>query len=454
MYGLLKKLNFHKMNYFNLKNLSTDAKEKLGILVLIIIIVCVLVYFILRFLNLGIYEAIDHNKKIIIFGETCDLENNQVSKDYSLGYQLAFDHINRNGGINGYTLKIILLNDKYEPELAIKNAKLLIDYYNVLAVIGTFGTPTSVGIINEAIKDRPVPLIGPFSAGTSYRQYFNKYLILMNTSFYAEFQLLIKSLLKNSYKNISIIFQNDIYGNYFYNALIDYNLQNNHPFDIVSSGKYERNSDDLDGCFKSLFGVENPYNYKEYTSDKIEKMQAVVIFAAEKEISSIIGQLKKMKPSVAVYYNFFVGTRQSNLEYLKYENKDNIYQTLLSHNELNDYPELNDIMNKEVKTYNDTTIKKIEQINSSFIQGFYTGLMIGKVLEKFKDDMTKLNRESLTNMFYEMKTIDVYGFPIGPFVMGKNNEGVRYAELNKLQPNLEFKQIDSITVGDYVEHSS
>jgi ABC-type branched-subunit amino acid transport system substrate-binding protein len=451
MHSLIKKININKINFKGLQKLPKITMKKLIILIIIIILIFLLVYFTLKFLRFGIYEQIDHDKKFIYFGETCDLENNQTSIDYSLGYQLAFEFINRNGGINGYIIKIILLNDKYETDLAIKNAKMLIDYYNVLSLIGTFGTPTSVGIINEAIKDRHIPLIGPFSAGTSYRQYFNKYLIIMNGTFYPEFELSTQNMIKNSYKNISIIYQNDIYGNFFYNSFIDYSLKNNLPFNIVSSGSYERNSDDLDNTFTSIFGVKNAYNYNEYTSNKINSIQAVIIFAAEKQISSIIGQLKKMKPSIGIYYNFFVGTRKTNLEYLKYSNKDNIYQTLLSHSNLDDYPELNKIFMNEIKIYNDNNVKKINELNSSLIQGFYSGIMIGKVLENFKD-MKKINRETFTNMFYEMKTIDVYGFPIGPFIMDKNNEGIRYAEINKLQSNLEFKTIKTNFTGDYKSH--
>jgi len=448
MYYLLEKLNLHKLNFTILNKLSKSIKEKVIMLILIMFILFLLVLFILRILKVGVSEQVDNNKKIIYFGETCDLENNETSKDYSKGYQLAFSSVNRKGGVNGYIIKLILLNDKYETELAIKNAKLLIDYYNVLAIIGTFGTPTTVGILTEAIADRHIPLIGPFSAGTSYRKYFTEYLITTNTSFYPEFDLIIENMLQNSYHNISILFQNDIYGNYFYNAFVDYILEKNLPFNILSSGKYERNSDDLDNTFKTIFNVTNPYDYSGYNKNKIKKIQAILIFTAEKEISSILGQLKKISPSIAIYYNFFVGTRKSNLQYLKYENTDNIYQTLLSHSTIEDYPELNKLLNNEINEHNKNNIIKIDEINSSLIQGFYSGMMICKVLENF-ENMTEINRKTFTEMFYKMKTIDVYGFPMGPFIMGQNNEAIKYVELNQLQDDLEFKLIKSMNFGEY-----
>lgn len=437
--------NFIKNKYLIMFNKNN---KKFTFLIIKSLIIFIIVYLCLRYLRLNIYEPIDYSRKLIFFGQTCDLENNNVSIDYSTGFQLAFNRININGGINGYKLKIILLNDKYEPTLSIKNAKLLIDYYNVLSLIGTFGTPTTVGILTEVIQDRQVPLIAPFSAGISYREYFNKNLILMNASFYAEFILLCENLMKNKYFNLSVIYQNDIYGKYFYNAFVDYMTEKKYPFNIISTGSHERNSENIDECLRSLFNVKNQFDYSEYSKSNpfLNKMQAVIIFSSQKQIDSILVQLKKIKPSLAIYYNFFVGTNKSNLKYIESYNHDNIYQTLLSNKNLNNYPILNKTLLQEIQIHNKSNIKKINEINSSLIQGFYTGLMIGKVLEKFKDNINKLTRESFINMFYKLKYIDIYDFKIGPFIMGKNNVGILYSELNKLQKNMTFETIKSLNL--------
>ena len=401
-----------------------------------VIIFLLVIFVVKKYTNVGLFKEIDHNKKIIFFGQTCDLQNNQVSIDYSTGFQLAFKHINDNGGINGYKLKIFLLNDKYETSLAITNAKILIDYYNVLAIIGTFGTPTTVGIFDNVINERKIPLIAPFTAGTSYRKKFNKFRIYMNSNFYLEFDLLIENLLKNNYKNISVIYQNDIYGNYFYNALIDYFFEKKTNINIISSGNYERNSDDITESLKSTFNTDSPYNYNSYKKKNLEKIQAVVLFTAEKEVSSYLGQLKKIKPSMAIYYNFFTGTQKSNFKYIKVLNKDNIYQTLLSI-DITKYPKLNKVFNQI------RTINKTKNNGSSMVQGFYSGLMIGEVLKNFKN-VKQVNRNSFINMFYKMKYINVYGLKIGPFIINKNSEGIKYCEINKLKDNLEFKNIKKI----------
>lgn len=418
-------------------------KRHLYLLVTVIIVLTVLILIINKYTQIDRFTEIDHKKKTILFGQTCDLQNNMVSKDYSLGFQLAFQHINRQGGVlDGYKLKIILLNDMYETDIAVKNAKLLIDYYHVLAIIGTFGTPTTVGIFDDVIKDKKIALIAPFSSGTSYRNVFNKYRIFMNTDFYVEFKLLLESLLENNYKNISVIYQNDIYGNYFYNSLADYFMEQNVDINIVSSGHYERNSDHLDESIKSVFNMDNAHNYDEFT-DKTVPIDAIVLFTAEKEISSYLGLLKRIKPDVAIYYNFFTGTRKSNLEYLPGANTDHIYQTTLSL-PIDEYPILKGVINEEIQEYNNNSLNKINgNLDSSLLQGFYSGLMIGEVLKNFTD-ISEINRESFTDMFYKMKMIDVYDVTIGPFELNVNSDGIHRGQLNQLMPDLTFKTIKRI----------
>lgn len=409
----------------------------LGIIIVGLIVVVMALLF---FIKPTISEPVDHKQKIIYFGETCDLENNPVSQDYSTGYQMAFSYINKHGGVNGYHIKLILLNDSYEPEHAVKNARLLIDYYNVLGIIGTFGSPTTIGILENAIGERPIPLVGPFSAALVYRANFNPYLITTNTSFLYEFELISESIVQNGFHNISIVYQDDIYGHAFYDSYVTYIIQNNLNINILTSGKYTRNSDDLDGTIQALFQNSSPFDYSSYKASEVKKIQAIIVFAAEKEIAAILGIIKRINPEVAIYYGFFVGNNKSNLKYLNETNHKHVYQTLLSHAKIDQYPKMKEVLLPELEEHNKKSNKVIHAPTSSLIQGFYSGMMICKVLENFKD-MTALNRKTFLEMFYQMRTINVYGLEMGPFIHKENNEAIRYAALTHLQPTLEFKTI-------------
>jgi ABC-type branched-subunit amino acid transport system substrate-binding protein len=336
-----------------------------------------------------------------------------------------------------------LLNDSYEPEQAVKNAKLLIDYYNVLAIVGVFGTPTTISILEHAIGERPIPLIGPYTASMSIRRQFNPYLITTNPGFSMEFDLVTENLLQNSFHNISILYQDDMYGHIFYTSYVNYIIKNNLHINIVSTGKYERNSDDLENTMRTLFGNNHPYDYASYKKEDTNKAQAIMVFSAEKEISSILGIIKTISPKMAVYYNSFVGNDKKNIEYLDDKDKTNVYQTLSTHTNLDEYPQMKKILMDELRDHNEKDIRMEHTTTSSLIQGFYSGLMIGKVLQNFKN-MRELNRKTFLDMFYAMRTINVYGLEMGPFVAQENNEAIRYAELNQLQPNMTFKTIKTI----------
>jgi hypothetical protein len=383
-----------------------------------------------------LYHPIDKDNKIIYFGQTLDLENNDLSSDYSKGFQLAFQSINRTGGIHDYKLKIILYNDKYESSIALKNAKMLIDYYNVLALIGPFGTPTTIEILNECIKGRPIPLIGPYSSSPIIRKNFNKNLILLLGSAKLELEVIIANIIKNNLTNISIIYQNDSYGITTYTSLVQYILNKNLNINIVSSGKYERNSLDLENTYKTLFNVKDPFNYDEYkNSQTVDKIQAVIIITSEKQIPLFLAELKRIKPSLYLYYTFFSGTNTSNYYHLDNYNSDNIYQTLLGiYSDIESkYPELYKKLQEEINYYQTTRplIPKIVPTQSLY-QGFFTGLLIVDVLKKF-DNFKNIDRETFIDMFYKIQNFDIYGLKIGPFTENKTNQGITYVSLNKIQ---------------------
>ena len=67
------------------------------------------------------------------------------------GVEAAFAEANSDGGIAGRSLRLVALDDGYEPTRTAPNVHALIEQQNVLAIIGNVGTPTAV----VAGADRP-----------------------------------------------------------------------------------------------------------------------------------------------------------------------------------------------------------------------------------------------------------------------------------------------------------
>ena len=60
-----------------------------------------------------------------------------LGKDMQRGVLVGLARANRNGGVNGRKLRLISLDDGYEPTRTAPNMRQLIEKDNVLAIIGT-----------------------------------------------------------------------------------------------------------------------------------------------------------------------------------------------------------------------------------------------------------------------------------------------------------------------------
>src|ERR1700719_4635209 len=99
----------------------------------------------LLFLALGIREtraAEAHPPTEIVLGMSTALTGNagNLGKDMQRGILAGLERANRNGGVNGRSLRLIALDDGYEPTRTDPAARQLTEKDNVLALVGNVGT--------------------------------------------------------------------------------------------------------------------------------------------------------------------------------------------------------------------------------------------------------------------------------------------------------------------------
>src|SRR5262245_14941686 len=77
----------------------------------------------------------------VVFGQAAVLEGpaSALGQGMQFGIKAAFDEINAKGGVHGRKLKLISLNDGYEPDRSIAQTKKLIEEDKVFALIGAVG---------------------------------------------------------------------------------------------------------------------------------------------------------------------------------------------------------------------------------------------------------------------------------------------------------------------------
>lgn len=77
----------------------------------------------------------------------------------SLAAQAMVKEINAHGGVNGWKLRYRVLDDQYEPELAVQGVQQLISQDSVFALVSMFGTPSNAATIPFAVNQK-VPDVG------------------------------------------------------------------------------------------------------------------------------------------------------------------------------------------------------------------------------------------------------------------------------------------------------
>jgi len=156
------------------------------------------------------------------------------------GMQAAFDEINKKGGIHGRKLKLVSVDDGYEPEKSIVATKKLIEEDKVFALIGAVGTPTSAATQPIATAAK-VPFVGAFTGAGFLRDAKLENVINVRASYDAETEAWVRHLTEDlKIKKIAIFFQDDAFGRAGLSGLKKAMEKRN--LSIVAEGTYERNT--------------------------------------------------------------------------------------------------------------------------------------------------------------------------------------------------------------------
>jgi ABC-type branched-subunit amino acid transport system substrate-binding protein len=121
-------------------------------------------------------------------------------------------HVNANGGVHGRQIRLIALDDGYDPPRCVHNTQRLIVDEQVFALFCYVGTPTTVKII-PLIGEAKIPLLGMFTGANALREPLHRYLINVRASYYQEIGAAVEHLVKNLKRHrIAVFYQYDAYG--------------------------------------------------------------------------------------------------------------------------------------------------------------------------------------------------------------------------------------------------
>jgi len=143
-------------------------------------------------------------------GPAADLGNGMLE-----GVQAALAEVERAGGVKGRRVRLIALDDGYEPERTGPNIRKLVEQEHVLAIVGDVGTPTAV-VALEITTPNKTPFYGAFSgAGLLRKSPPDHYVVNYRAGYSEEIQAMVDALIDRaglSCADIAFFTQRDAYG--------------------------------------------------------------------------------------------------------------------------------------------------------------------------------------------------------------------------------------------------
>jgi ABC-type branched-subunit amino acid transport system substrate-binding protein len=355
----------------------------------------------------------------IVFGQSAPLAGPAAALGLGMqtGIQAAFEEANRAGGVNGRKLKLISMDDGYEPDRSIAQTKKLIEDDKVFALIGPVGTPTSKAAQPIATAAH-VPFIGPFTGAGFLRDPKLDNVINIRASYDAETEAWVAHLTEDlKIKKIAIFYQDDAFGRAGFDGVKK--ALDKRGMQLVAEATYERNTVAVKSALLTL---------------KRAEPDAVVMVGAYKPCAELIKLARKTEFNPVFVNISFVGATALAKE-LGPDGKGVIVSQVM--------PFPWDTSLKVVAEYQ-AALKALDgKAEPEFVslEGYLVGRLTIAALAKAGDTPT---RERLLEIVRSTGRFDIGGLAMT--FSPQKNEGLDQVFLTVLQPDGSFKAVEKLTM--------
>lgn len=191
------------------------------------------------------------------------------------GIEACFARINAAGGVHGKRLDLVALDDGYETEPAVANAKRLVQQDKVFALMGFYGSTPTAAVL-PVLDASGVPLIGTISGAEALRKPVNRHMFHLRASYGDETAAIIKNLTTVGLTRVAVLYQDDGFGQAGLKGVNDALAA--HKLSAVASASVPRNSTEVAGAVAEI-AKANP--------------QAVVLVTLYRPTAEFIKQMRK-----------------------------------------------------------------------------------------------------------------------------------------------------------------
>jgi len=162
---------------------------------------------------LALYSVSCAAAEPIIVGQSAALTGpaSMLGTEMARGMNAYFNQVNEHGGVNGRQIKLITMDDGYEPDRTVQNTKVLIHEEKAVALLGYVGTPTSLAVMPE-VKAAGIPFIGAYTGAEVFRDGKIDNVFNIRASYNDEALRIAKEIDGMGLHTMGIVYQKDAFG--------------------------------------------------------------------------------------------------------------------------------------------------------------------------------------------------------------------------------------------------
>lgn len=151
--------------------------------------------------------------KTILIGQTVGVTGTVAGpvKEMNEGANAYFSLVNKQGGVHGRKIDMIVLDDKFDPALTLANAETLIREKEVFALFQGRGTPHTQGLL-PLLEANNVPLVAPSTGAAVFHEPAHRLLFNIRAKYQDEVIKAIEHFSTIGINAISILHVDDAFG--------------------------------------------------------------------------------------------------------------------------------------------------------------------------------------------------------------------------------------------------
>ena len=223
----------------------------------------------------------------------------ELGRQMKIGVELAFEQANAAGGVNGRKVKLLVMDDGYEPTRTHDVVRALAEQRGVFGFVGNVGTPTAAVAVPYALE-RKMLFFGPFTGASLLRKEPpDRYVFNYRASYVEETAAMVRYLVdvrRIKPDRIAVFAQDDSFGEAGFQGVAKGLRQYKHAASSILRVSYKRNTADVSDAVERIL------------QDK-KGIEAVVMVATYRPAAHFIEKVRDQRPGMIFSNVSFVGSQ-------------------------------------------------------------------------------------------------------------------------------------------------